>query len=278
MAFLRQGDSGPKVLELQRRLKELGFNPGNLDSQFGPGTEAAVMAFQKSEGLLADGMVGPRTLEKLQLDGDTQMPSAIAGVTVAAVSKMFPQAPIDNIKMHLPNVLDALVGDALTQRNLLLVALSTIRAETAGFVPIGEYLSRYNTSPGGHPFDLYDNMKSLGNQGKPDGERYRGRGFIQLTGRYNYKKYGEELGLGNGLIDNPDLANDSKIASRLLARFMKTKEQAIKEALLVEDLKAVRRLINGGSYGIDAFTDAFHIGEAVLPAEEQARAAGAFGG
>ena len=139
MAFLRQGDSGPKVLELQRRLKELGFNPGNLDSQFGPGTEAAVMAFQKSEGLLADGMAGPRTLEKLQLDGDTQMPSAIAGVTVAAVSKMFPQAPIDNIKMHLPNVLDALVGDALTQRNLLLVALSTIRAETAGFVPIGEY-------------------------------------------------------------------------------------------------------------------------------------------
>ena len=95
MAFLKQGDSGPKVLELQQRLKQLGFNPGKLDGDFGPGTEAAVMAFQKSEGLLVDGAVGPRTLKQLGLAGGTQMPSIVAGVTVAAVSRMFPFAPLD---------------------------------------------------------------------------------------------------------------------------------------------------------------------------------------
>lgn len=272
MAFLKQGDSGPKVLELQQRLKQVGFSPGNLDGQFGPGTEAAVMAFQRSEGLLVDGIAGPRTLERLKLAGDMRMPSVIAGVTVAAVSKMFPSAPLDNIKTHLPNVLQSLVDDQLTQRNMVLAALSTIRAESAGFAPINEFRSRYNTSPGGHPFDLYDNMKSLGNQGPPDGERFRGRGFIQLTGRFNYKKFGEELGVP--LLDNPDLANDSKIASQLLARFIKSKENLIKEALLDQDLRTVRRYVNGGSHGLDAFTEAFRVGETVLPAEEQAAAAG----
>ena len=275
MAFLKQGDSGPKVLELQQRLKQLGFNPGKLDGDFGPGTEAAVMAFQKSEGLLVDGAVGPRTLKQLGLAGGTQMPSIVAGVTVAAVSRMFPFAPLDRIQMHLPNILDSLTAAELGQRSMVLVALSTIRAETAGFAPIDECLSRFNTSPGGHPFDLYDNMKQLGNQGPPDGERFHGRGFVQLTGRENYKKFGADLGMGDGLTKNPDLANDSKIAAQLLARFIKSKERQIKEALIDRNLPAVRKLVNGGSHGIDAFTDAFTIGENVLPPEDQAATAGA---
>jgi peptidoglycan L-alanyl-D-glutamate endopeptidase CwlK len=161
----------------------------------------------------------------------------------------------------------------LTQRSMVLVALSTIRAESAGFAPISEFKSRYNTSPGGHPFDLYDNMKALGNQGPPDGERFRGRGFIQLTGRFNYKKFGEELGLGDGLINNPELANDSKIASQLLSRFIKSKERIIKEALLERNLRAIRRSVNGGSHGLDAFTEAFQTGETVIPADDQVAAA-----
>jgi putative chitinase len=267
MPFLKEGDAGPKVKELQQRLSQLGFNPGDIDSQYGPGTEAAVMAFQRSEGLLEDGMVGPRTLERLGLAGDMQLPTVIKGVTVAAVSKMFPGAPLANIKSHLPNVLQSLSDDELTQRSMVLVALSTIRAESSGFAPINEFVSRFNTSPSGRQFDLYDHMKPLGNQGPPDGERFRGRGFIQLTGRFNYKKYGDELGLN--LIDNPELANDSKIAARLLSRFMKSKELRIKQALLEKDLRAVRKLINGGSHGIDAFNEAFRIGESVIAAEEQ---------
>ena len=54
------------------------------------------------------------------------------------------------------------------------MAIATIRAETAGFEPISEFKSRFNTSPQGHPFDLYDSRKDLGNCGAPDGTNFKG--------------------------------------------------------------------------------------------------------
>lgn len=56
---------------------------------------------------------------------------------------------------------------------MVLMALATIRAETEGFEPISEYKSEYNTSPSGHPFDLYDNRQDLGNTGKLDGKNLK---------------------------------------------------------------------------------------------------------
>lgn len=62
---------------------------------------------------------------------------------------------------------------------MTLMAVATIRAEAESFLPISEGRSRFSTSPSGHPFDLYDKRRDLGNRGSPDGERYRGRGFVQ---------------------------------------------------------------------------------------------------
>ncbi len=62
---LRSGAKGTAVKNLQNRLKALGFNPGTVDGSFGPKTLAAVKAFQKSRGLAADGVVGPKTNAKL---------------------------------------------------------------------------------------------------------------------------------------------------------------------------------------------------------------------
>jgi peptidoglycan hydrolase-like protein with peptidoglycan-binding domain len=56
MTTLKEGSSGSQVKRLQRRLKRRNFNPGLVDGDFGPATRAAVIAFQKSEGLLADGI------------------------------------------------------------------------------------------------------------------------------------------------------------------------------------------------------------------------------
>jgi N-acetylmuramoyl-L-alanine amidase len=57
---------GDDVAELQRRLLELGFDPGRTDGVFGPLTEAAVRDFQRNVGIPADGTCGPRTLEALR--------------------------------------------------------------------------------------------------------------------------------------------------------------------------------------------------------------------
>ena len=67
---LKLGDSGEKVARLQRALKSFGFDIAD-DGSFGPQTLDTVKAFQSREGLTADGIAGPFTIEALDLDTDT---------------------------------------------------------------------------------------------------------------------------------------------------------------------------------------------------------------
>jgi len=143
--------------------------------------------------------------------------------------------------------------------------LATIRAETEGFLPIAEGISRFNTSPGGHPFDLYDNRRDLGNLGPPDGASFKGRGYVQLTGRVNYAKFGPLVNVAN-LVDVPDQGTDPDIAARILAAFIASRRVRIAQALLNGDLATARRLVNGGSNGLDRFSEAYNIGNRLLAA------------
>jgi putative chitinase len=196
-------------------------------------------------------------------------------VAVEIVARMFPATPVANIAANLPPVLAALAAAKLADKDMLLVALATIRAETESFLPISEAESPCNTSPGGHPFDLYDHRADLGNQGPPDGASFRGRGFVQLTGRANYTRYARELsrdGVANpdpaancDLVANPGLACEPAVAARLLARFLADKQAAIRRALAANSLAAVRRLVNGGTHGLDRFTSAYQIGARLIP-------------
>jgi putative chitinase len=264
MEVLRLGSSGPLVAALQQALQDRGFLAGAIDGVFGLGTQAAVIAFQQASGLGADGIVGPQTAIAIGLVDTPAVPAALNAVTVPLVSRMFPGTPVQNIALHLPTVLQALVDAALVDKPIVVMSLATIRAETAGFVPISESPNRFNTSPGGVPFDLYDHRVDLGNTGPPDGERYRGRGFIQLTGRANYERHGRLIEVAD-LVDMPDRANDPIIAARLLASFVNASRERIASALLAGDLAKARRLVNGGSHGIEAFTDAYQTGQQVFP-------------
>jgi len=266
MTTLKRHMSGPEVARLQQALLDSGFNPGRIDGEFGGGTEAAVFAFQRSEGLLADGIAGPRTQAALGLVHDAALPSEIRQVTVQVVSAMFPWTPIGPIRRHLPFVLEALLARNLADRTMVLMALATIRAETESFLPVDEGLSRYNTSPGGPAFDLYDHRRDLGNQGPPDGARFKGRGFVQLTGRHNYRLYGPRLAAPLDLEAQPERAGEPGVAADLLALFLGDRELQIKDALLHGNLMAARRLVNGGTHGLDRFSDAYRRGEALLPA------------
>jgi hypothetical protein len=191
--------------------------------------------------------------------------SLVPDVTVDMAALMAAGAARTNIESNLSFVLNALVPARLADKPMVLMALATIRAETAAFLPISERPSHFNTSPGGHPFDLYDFRKDLGNAGPPDGERFRGRGFVQLTGRANYTVHGAAIGLGDQMIENPELANEPEVAARLLASFLKLHEERIRAALVAGDLRQARRLVNGGSNGLAAFEEAYRIGLAVLP-------------
>ncbi|MEO1340373.1 MAG: peptidoglycan-binding protein [Cyanobacteria bacterium J06635_13] len=264
--LLKIGSSGAAVLTLQTKLRDRGFNPGTVDGIFGRDTKQALIAFQRSVGLSPDGLAGKNTWAALNA-GEIKRPVATGSFTVDAVSQMFYDAPRRNIEKYLPAVLESLEKQKLGDRRMILMALSTIRAESASFAPISEFQSRYNTSPGKHAFNRYDFRADLGNSAVGDGAKYKGRGFIQLTGKANYRTYSQRLGLGDceasrrhRLLNNPDLANDASIAADILAYFLKDKEYLIRQDLADGNLRAARRRVNGGSHGLQQFTTAFNTG------------------
>ncbi len=67
-AVLRQGSKGSDVKEVQRRLKNWGYYKGSVDGVFGAQTKAAVISFQKKNGLTADGVVGKATYQALGMN------------------------------------------------------------------------------------------------------------------------------------------------------------------------------------------------------------------
>lgn len=92
---LREGDSGPDVEALQKKLKALGFDPGAADGKFGPETLAAVKKFQDKSTITSDGVVGSATRLALsnaqvfadktaEIKKDAPVISAAAGNAAAA--------------------------------------------------------------------------------------------------------------------------------------------------------------------------------------------------
>lgn len=128
----------------------------------------------------------------------------------------------------------------------LAYALATTFHETAHTMePITEYGSSSY-------FDKYEPGTSigdtLGNTEPGDGEKYKGRGYVMITGRANYQKAEDELGWQ--LIDQPELACEREIARQIMRRgcfegwFTGKKFQDYIEGPL-KDYYNCRRVING---------------------------------
>ncbi len=100
-------------------------------------------------------------------------------------------------------------------------------------------------------FARYENRKDLGNTQPGDGARFKGRGFIQITGRANYTKYGQKLGID--LVGNPDLALDPKIAAKILVCYFV--DHGCSTWSLRGNWRKVRKLVNGGLNGFDHFQE-----------------------
>jgi hypothetical protein len=56
------------IKDIQRALRDLGFNPGPINGEYNDLTVAAVAAFQATKGLIVDGQVGPQTAKRLKID------------------------------------------------------------------------------------------------------------------------------------------------------------------------------------------------------------------
>ncbi len=260
MLLLMRGNAGKEVAELKKALRKAlgdgaaayaGLAAGN---EFDADTETALRAWQSGVGLVADGIAGPRTFSAL---GITPPPRLDVSVDTTMARKLFPYTKTSSIARNLPYVTAALAAFGLTDANMIGTALGTIRAETEGFVPIAELPSHFNTLPGQAAFSAYE--YKLGNKHPGDGARYRGRGYVQLTGRENYEKFGKVLDIS--LADNPDSACAPEVAACLLAAYLDANRDRLTKALAKDDLKAARKVVNGGSHGLERFSDTFRMAQ-----------------
>lgn len=158
-----------------------------------------------------------------------------------------------NVRKYWPLIETALEERGLNDLAMQRAVVATIAVEVPNFAPINELRSRYNTDK--TPFDLYENRKALGNTQPGDGPRFKGRGFVQITGRENYTKAGKAIGVD--LCAEPDRANEPEIAAKVLAWFFKTREKVIRAAIQKGDIEAIRRAVNGGTHGLERFRYAY---------------------
>ncbi len=96
-------------------------------------------------------------------------------------------------------------------------------------------------------FKKYDGRKDLGNTQPGDGPRYKGRGFIQITGRANYEKAGQALGID--LINEPQLAETPTVGARVATWFWGSRN--LNSYADKGDFITITRRINGGLNGLE---------------------------
>ena len=89
--------------------------------------------------------------------------------------------------------------------------------------------------------------KILGNKLRGDGVKYHGRGFIQLTGRDNYRMASEALGLD--LINRPELASKPDNAAKIAVWYWNTRVKP--KVQNFEDTVAVTKTINNAMFGLE---------------------------
>ena len=212
-------------------------------------------------------------------------PDLLQGLKPEKIQTWFPGAKQADVAKYAPPLLEALRKAGWQNDDKMIAYIfATIAAENDHFTPAEEAVSttgKYaNTINLDRPFSRYDeNIATaikLGNSiyggrdsirlhemhGDPvvdnkNGELYRGRGFIQLTGRANYRKYGEAIGIGDDLEKYPEKAADPILASLLLVAYLKPVQTEIKQSLEKNDLRGARKFVNSAALGMDRFTDVY---------------------
>ena len=213
--LLKKGDNNEQVKQLQIKL---GVDPvGN----FGPKTEEAVKKFQAANGLAADGIVGDATWNKIMGTAPATTPTP-----VVVPSSSF---KLDKLKGHIPDSVLAQIPDTAAKFNItnplrLAHFLAQCGHESGGWKATSENLNysskglmgifkkyfptlalaeQYARKPEAIASRVYGGRMGNGAEATKEGFKFRGRGYIQLTGKDNYKAF--DAFVPEEIIANPDL-------------------------------------------------------------------------
>lgn len=273
MSVLRRGDEGPLVFKLQEKL--------GVDAigKFGPKTEAALIAWQQANGLQADGIAGPFTLAKLGIEALPQGQGT--GVAVSVQSTPAPVAipnsgfKLDKLRGHIPDAVIAQIPDTAARFNItnplrLAHFLSQCGHESGGWKAVRENLNysakglmgifkkyfpnatlanAYQRQPEKIANRVYASRMGNGNENSGDGYKFRGRGYIQLTGKDNYSKF--DATVPENIVADPELVATKYPLASAAFFFNSNKLWTIcDQGATPLVVTAVTKRVNGGTIGL----------------------------
>lgn len=191
-----------------------------------------------------------RSEQGLPVAGTVAIADAITSisrkVTVTMLSGVFPESARKNIEVSAPFLQAALQEFKVADKRLAASIIATISVETPGFEAYEEPVSAGQRYEG-----------RLGNTQPGDGVRYRGRGYLGLTGRANYASMSMLLGLGSRLVDSPDDAKSPEVACRILVAWFIERQAVLSVALAAGDLAAARRAVAGTTNQLEKFSGVY---------------------
>jgi putative chitinase len=262
--LLKNGSKGDDVKKLQEKLKL------TADGSFGLRTEEAVKAWQKANGLKDDGIVGDGTWSKL------------FGVSapVAAVIKEDVVIPsggplnLEKLKGHIPDSVITQIPETAKKFNItnnlrLAHFLSQCGHESGGFKAVSENLNysadglkkifgkyfpgnlneSYARQPEKIAARVYASRMGNGDETSKEGFKFRGRGYIQLTGKANYTNFTKFI--GEDCIANPDLVATKYPLASAAFFFDSNKLWSICDKGSDDaTVTAVTKRVNGGTIGL----------------------------
>jgi putative chitinase len=262
--LLKVGSKGNEVKQLQEKL---GLS---ADGSFGPGTEKAVKAWQSANGITADGVVGDGTWSKMFGGVSTPVATPVSNVVIPPS-----QFKLEKLKGHVPDAVIAQIPDTATKFNItnplrLAHFLAQCGHESGGFKAVSENLNysakglvgtfgkyfnsttaaQYERKPEMIASRVYGSRMGNGDEASKEGYKFRGRGYIQLTGKSNYTNFAKFI--GEDTIANPDLVATKYPLASAAFFFDSNKLWSIcDKGADTATVTAVTKRVNGGTIGLD---------------------------
>ena len=275
--LLRKGDNNENVKLMQQKL---GIEPAVTN--FGPKTEAAVKAWQAAHGLDADGIVGDKTWAMIMAEGQS-VPAPVE-TPVVPVGGL----KLDKLKGHIPDAVIAMIPDTaakfqintplrlahflaqcghesggfrLTQENLNYSAKG-LNGIFKKYFPTEAAATAYARNPQKIANKVYSNRMGNGTEASGDGYKFRGRGYIQLTGKDNYTAFGKSI--GEDMTINPDKVASTYALLSAAWFFSKNGLHKMADGGATDSVvTSITKRVNGGTIGladrIKHFKEYYHL-------------------
>jgi putative chitinase len=267
--LLKVGSKGEDVKKLQSKL---GIG---TDGVFGPGTERAVKKWQIDHDLTADGIVGDGTWSKMFTSIVITEDKVIT--PVAPVSASIPNSnfKLDKLRGHIPDSVIAQIPDTAAKFGIttplrLSHFLAQCGHESAGFKAVQENLNysakglmgifkkyfpsqtlaeQYQRNPQKIASKVYGGRMGNGPEPTQEGYKFRGRGYIQLTGKENYTAFGKSI--NEDIAANPTWVAEKYALLSAAWFFNKNKLHTMADGGATDAVvTSITKRVNGGTIGL----------------------------